>query len=103
MLSISSVDFSSCVALITGVGIVYEPIFSLNESPAKLSGLLVGDVLRPSEKAIAWADTQSLEDGLVAYRNLPINAKGAMLLRHLAALAVAGDVARLVYYRKSFE
>lgn len=69
----------------------------------QLSSLLVEDVLRLSEKAIAWADAQSLEDGLVAYRNLPTNAKGAMPLRHLAALALAGDVARLVYYRKSFE
>jgi hypothetical protein len=103
MPSISSVNFSSCVAFIAGEEIAYEPIFSLNESPEKLSSLLVEDVLRLSEKAITWADTQSLEDGLVAYRNLPTKAKGAMPLRHLAALAVAGDVARLVYYRKSFE
>jgi hypothetical protein len=56
-----------------------------------------------SEKAISWARSQNIESGLMGYRNLPTDAKGAMPLRHLAALAVAGDVERLEGYKKSFD
>ncbi|WP_414858990.1 DUF6990 domain-containing protein [Pseudomonas aeruginosa] len=38
-----------------------------------------------------------------AYRALPTNSKGAMPLRNLAALAIAGDVSCLANYQFSFE
>ncbi|RMQ97899.1 hypothetical protein ALP94_02834 [Pseudomonas savastanoi pv. glycinea] len=56
-----------------------------------------------SESAISWARSQNIESGLMFYRNLPTDSKGAMPLRHLAALAIAGDVERLDGYKKSFE
>ncbi|WP_313282762.1 DUF6990 domain-containing protein [Stenotrophomonas indicatrix] len=103
MPSISSEEFSTTVGLILGEGRDHVPVIVSNELPEKLVELSANDVSRLSEKAITWAHAQSLEDGLAAYRNLPTDAKGAMPLRHLAALAIAGEVDRLESYRRHFE
>ena len=102
MPSISSKEFSEVVSFIFGEGVKHDPVIVSNELPEKLVGLSENDVLRLSDKAISWAHAQSLETGLAAYRNLPTDAKGAMPLRHLAALAISGEVSRLESYRKSF-
>ncbi|WP_080278340.1 DUF6990 domain-containing protein [Stenotrophomonas indicatrix] len=103
MPSISSEEFSTAAGLILGKGRYYSPVIVSNELPERLVELSANDVSRLSEKAISWAHAQSLEDGLAAYRNLPTDAKGAMPLRHLAALAIAGEVDRLESYRRNFE
>ncbi|MDU9407347.1 hypothetical protein RTH74_07035 [Pseudomonas sp. zfem001] len=103
MPSISSRKFSAVVSSILGEDVKYDPVIVSNEIPEKLAGFSVSDVLRLSEKAISWANAQNLEAGLAAYRDLPTDAKGAMPLRHLAALAIAGEVSRLGSYRQSFE
>lgn len=103
MPSISSEEFSTAVGLILGKRRHYAPVIVSNELPEKLVELSANYVSILSEKAISWAHAQSLEDGLAAYRNLPTDAKGAMPLRHLAALAIAGEVDRLESYRRNFE
>lgn len=103
MPSISSKEFSIAVGLILDEVRDYVPVVVSNDPPEKLVELSASDLSRLSEKAISWAHAQSLEDGLAAYRNLPTDAKGAMPLRHLAALAIAGKVDRLESYQRNFE
>lgn len=103
MPSISSEEFSTAVGLILGEVKDHVPVVVSNDPPEKLVEFSANDVSRLSEKAISWAHAQSLEDGLATYRNLPTDAKGAMPLRHLAALAIAGEVDRLESYRRNFE
>uniref|UniRef100_UPI001CDD2D2E DUF6990 domain-containing protein n=1 Tax=Pseudomonas huaxiensis TaxID=2213017 RepID=UPI001CDD2D2E len=101
--SISTKKFSEAVSFILGSGGSNVPIIVSNEGPEKLSSLSSCDVIRLSEKAISWARSQSVNEGLMVYRTLPTDAKGAMPVRHLAALAIAGDIGRLEEYKKSFE
>ncbi|MBD9429901.1 MULTISPECIES: DUF6990 domain-containing protein [Achromobacter] len=103
MPSISCKPFSQAVSRIFGENIEYEPIVVRNSPPRKMLELSTGDVLGLAEEAISWADAESLESGLAIYRSLPTDAKGAMPLRHLAALAMAREVDILVSYRDSFE
>ncbi|MHA6044579.1 DUF6990 domain-containing protein, partial [Pseudomonas aeruginosa] len=74
-----------------------------NDVPEKIVDFSLDDVVRLSQSAISWASAQDIEKGLAAYRALPTNSKGAMPLRHLAALAIAGDVSCLANYQFSFE
>lgn len=103
MPSVSTQEFSEAVAFVWGGEDGYSPVIVSNEPPEKLPKFSSDDVLRLSEKAIAWARAQHIESGLMVYRNLPTDSKGAMPLRHLAALAIAGDVERLGGYKKSFD
>ncbi|WLG99893.1 hypothetical protein PSH84_03315 [Pseudomonas beijingensis] len=103
MSSISSKEFSEAVSIILGDGGDNAPIIVRNEAPEKLSSFSSDDVIRLSEKAISWARSQNIDEGLTVYRKLPTEAKGAMPIRHLAALAIAGDIGRLEEYKKSFE
>lgn len=100
--SISSREFSEAVGFICGKSGYYSPVILSNEPPKKLASLSAEDILQLADEAISWARSQSLEDGLTTYRGLPTNAKGAMPLRHLAALAIAGDVERLEGYKHCF-
>lgn len=103
MPSVSTKKFSETVAFVRGEGSGYSPVIVSNEPPEKLPKFSSDDVLRMSEKAISWARSQNIESGLMVYRNLPTDSKGAMPLRHLGALAIAGDVERLDGYKKRFE
>lgn len=103
MPSISSKEFSEAVSLILGEGGSNVPVVVSNEAPEKLSSFSSDDVIRLSEKAVSWARSQSIEEGLMVYRKLPADVKGAMPIRHLAALAIAGDTGRLYEYKKHFE
>ncbi|WP_411385407.1 DUF6990 domain-containing protein [Pseudomonas sp. MPB03] len=101
--SISSKEFSEAVSIILGDGGGNAPVIVRNEAPEKLFSFSSDDVIRLSEKAISWARSQSIDEGLAVYRRLPTEAKGAMPIRHLAALAITGDTGRLEEYKKSFE
>ncbi|MCF7531176.1 DUF6990 domain-containing protein [Pseudomonas petrae] len=101
--SISSKEFSEAASFISGDGGSHVPIIVSHEGPEKIPSVSRDDIIRLSEKAISWARSQSIEDGLTTYRKLPTYAKGAMPVRHLAALAIARDATRLDEYKKSFE
>jgi hypothetical protein len=60
------------------------------------------DVVLMSNQILEWAASVDIEAGLAALRALPTDCLGAMPVRHLAALAVAGDVETLGRYRDSF-
>lgn len=101
--SISSKEFSEAVSIILGDGGGNTPVIVGNEAPEKLSSFSSDDVIRLSENAVSWARSQSIDEGLAVYRKLPTEAKGAMPIRHLAALAIAGDAGRLDEYKRNFE
>jgi hypothetical protein len=103
MPSISSREFSEAVSFILGDDSSNAPIIVSNGAPEKFSSFSSDDIIRLSDKAISWARSQNIDEGLRVYRALPTDVKGAMPIRHLAALAMAGDTGRLDEYKKSFE
>lgn len=104
MPSISSTAFSDAVAFIFGEGkYFFSPVIVSNETPQKLETICADDVVELSDRALSWAQSQDIDAGLALYRSLPTDAKGAMPLRHLAALAIAQDVDQLEDYKKSFK
>jgi hypothetical protein len=60
------------------------------------------DIGHLSSQILEWAESCDIEAGLAALRALPTDCLGAMPVRHLAALAVAGDTETLGRYRDSF-
>lgn len=103
MPSISSRAFSDAAGFILGERQGFEPVIASNEPPQKLERLCADDVIRLADSALSWAQHQDLDAGLALYRSLPTDAKGAMPLRHLAALAIACAVDPLEDYKQSFE
>lgn len=101
--SVSSREFSEAAGFILGESRDFVPIIVNRDPPEKLDSVCYDDVLRISEKVISWASSQDLTAGLASYRELPTTVKGAMPLRHLAALAIARDIKRLEHYRQSFQ
>jgi hypothetical protein len=102
MASVSTKTFSSAAASIFGSKDDHEPIIVTNGVEEKVANFSANDVVRLSEGAISWGLSQDIQAGLAAYRELPTDAKGAMPLRHLAALAIAGDLQTLSGYQRSF-
>lgn len=101
--SISTKSFTAAVAFILGEASDHDPIIVSNDEPERISAFSAEDVIRLSQQAILWAANQDIEKGLATYRALPTNSKGARPLRHLAALAIAGNVNQLSSYQRSFE
>lgn len=100
--SVSSEEFTAAAAFILGRDGGHEPIVVSSVMPEKLIELNFEVIVRLSQSVISWASVQDIEKGLAVYRALPTDSKGALPLRHLAALAVAGDVERLAKYQFSF-
>lgn len=102
MPSVSTKEFSSAIAFIFNDKKDYAPIAVSNEPPSKIVDLTRDDVVCLADAAVSWAKSQSIEQGLEAYRNLPTDSKGASPLRHLAALAITGHCGQLTSYQCSF-
>ena len=60
-------------------------------------------VRHASEKAIAWAERQDLDDAIAEYAVPSADSRREFPIWHLAALALAGDSHRLNAYLKSFD
>lgn len=103
MASVTSKKFTAAAEFILGEAGDHEPVIVRNDVPEKIVDFSMSEIVRLSQDAILWARAQDLEKELATYRTLPTDAKGAMPLRHLAALAVAGQVERLTTYKISFE
>ncbi|MDF3931343.1 DUF6990 domain-containing protein [Pseudomonas citronellolis] len=101
--SVSSREFSEAVGYIFGKRCGHVPVVLDREPPEKFINISPRDVEMLSGKVISWARSQDINAGLKSYRNLPTDAKGAMPLRHLAALSIAGDAARLMGYKECFD
>jgi hypothetical protein len=103
MPSVSTKGFTAATAFILGEQCDHEPIIVSNDIPEKIANFSAVDVVRLSQAAITWAISQDVEKGLAAYRALPTDSKGALPLRHLSALAIAGNIKKLEEYKCSFE
>lgn len=105
MSSISTTSFSDCVSKILGEygsGGDHEPIISNSGPTLKLDEVTNEYVFNMVRGIADWAEKVDLEQGLTNYRNLPADSKGAFPVRHLAALADAGNVDKLSGYDSSF-
>jgi len=105
MLSLSTDKFSLACRRIHNSRDTYEPLIRLR------NGLEICDdeIIKPehiyqaSREAISWAEEQDLHQGILDYAALPTNCIGVLPLRHLAALALLGDIGKLKFYQASFE
>lgn len=102
MPSVSTDLFSTAFGKISGKAKIYTPIIRMNEVVGKVSDINLLNTQSISNNLLTWAKEQDIEKGLEVYRNLPTDAKGVMPLRHLAALAINGDLDQLVSYQDSF-
>jgi hypothetical protein len=98
MTSVSTEEFSSAVAYVYGRKSEFIPVIVRHGGPQHVGDLSAQLLAQLSDEALEWGQCQDLERGLEEYRSLPTDAKGEMPLRHLAALAIAGDVSRLSTY-----
>lgn len=103
MPSVSTREFSDVVGAIVGSREGHAPIICMAEVPQKIESPKATDILSASEKILALARSEGIGRGLEAYRRLPVSAKGALPLRHLAALALGRGVGTLDSYRVAFE
>lgn len=103
--SVSTAPFSKAESEIYGEKNNHEPIIISNYSDFVIEKpeITSDDVRTLSDKMIAWAKAQNIELGLKKYRGLPTDAKGALPVRHLAALALHGDFKKLKHYQAAFE
>jgi len=102
MPSVSTKDFTAAAAFILDEDKSHVPIVARNLAPLKVTSLPPSDIAVLSGDILSWAVSQDVEKGLDEYRRLPTSSKGSLPLRHLAALAVAGDVERLSEYKGNF-
>lgn len=102
MPSVSTVDFSNVVDEILDERGEYCSIVVSNIVPEKVIKPSVEDISLLSDKAINWAKTQDIESMLRKYIELPTSSKGINPAKHLAALALSGDVDKLLFYKESF-
>ncbi len=102
--SVLTASFSKAESEIYGEKNSYAPIIVSKYSDFVIEKpeITLDDVRTLSDRMIAWAKAQDIEQGLEKFRNLPTGAKGSLPVCHLAALALAGDKARLQYYQTCF-
>lgn len=90
MPSVSTKEFLDAVSAIFGKRAVHQPIINRREIPTKIADPAAEDIVKMSDEVLNWAKCQDIEEGLRIYRELSTDTKGAMPLRHLAALAMEG-------------
>ena len=103
--SISTHEFIDACSKIIYIGIKHEVLtvkFMSYLLPYS-ENFSISDIERMSEEIIRWASNQDLEALFEEHRLLPTSCAGELPFRHLAALAVAGDVEKLKFYQASFE
>lgn len=101
--SVSRVDFDYCYTTIAKERKpINAPIISKGFQWEKKE-FVQDDFVRISTEVIQWAKKQSIDAGLLKYRKLPTSAVGTLPVMHLAALALAKDVAKLNYYLECFK
>jgi len=60
-------------------------------------------VHQASKAALDWAKEQDLHQGLLYWAALPTTGFGTKPTKHLASLAMLGDIEKLKFYQSSFE
>jgi hypothetical protein len=100
--SVSNKELDVAAARIFGERETHTPLITDSDN-LRQPDFTFEDIRALSARLIEWARRQDIDAALKGLRELPTDAKGAMPLRHLAALALAGDVDRLEYYQRGFE
>lgn len=101
--TLSTPEFISACQKILAKNSEYTPLVRAWKSNRIRSEKLDEEHIRQaSEQAIAWAKAQDLDIALKEYAALPTTASGARPVWHLGALAVLGNVEKLMAYRTSF-
>ena len=103
--SVSTAPFSKAESEIYGEKNNHAPIIisEYRDFAIEKPEITLEDVRTLSDNMIAWAKAQNIELGLKKYRELSTDAKGALPVRHLAALALRGDLKKLKQYQAAFE
>jgi hypothetical protein len=99
--SVTTSVFSAACANILGRKDSYTPLIGGDEGLYR-PDFTFEDIRALSKRLIDWVKIQDIGAALKDLRELQTDAKGAFPRRHLAALAIAGDVERLEYYQQSF-
>jgi hypothetical protein len=100
--SLTTLRFTIATAKISSKKNSHEPLIVANER-LRQPDFTLEDIRALSARLIEWAKSQDIDAALQRLRALPTDAKGAYPRRHLAALALVGDVEKLEYYQRSFE
>lgn len=104
LVSVSTKKFSSSCSYVAGENVSYSSLVvnwvGLGVSAPKLDE---SHVRLASDRAIAWAADQDLDQALLNLSKLPTSAPGAQPVQHLAALVLLGEIKKLKFYQKKFE
>lgn len=104
MLSVSTVEFSHACGKIRERASGYSSLITAWKGlDIRAPEILEEHVRQASEQAIAWAQSQDLDEALRKHAALPTDAPGTGPILHLASLAILGEVEKLKSYQASFE
>jgi len=73
------------------------------ERPPRVATIEEASIIPIAEQVIDWARNVDISSEIKRHARLSTSSKGAMPLRHLAALALLGATEKLEMYRASFE
>jgi hypothetical protein len=103
-LSTSTDVFAGACGMIYGDNFGSWPLISARPGlDIRAPEILEEHVQQASEQAIAWAQSQDLDEALRKHAALPTDAPGTGPILHLASLAILGEVEKLKSYQASFE
>lgn len=100
--TLSTVNFSEVVNKIdesTGT----SPLACMPGDIYKIRDISEETITIIANGVIDWAKSVDINGEITRHAQLPTNSRGAMPLRHLAALALLGDTEKLQMYRTSFK
>lgn len=109
ILSLSTSEFNDACRIVDGDETGYYPLvdaWDLARIPIETPEILEKHVRDASEEAVAWARRQKIDQALEEHASQWTKSPDAwpvQPVRHLAALALLGDVRRLKRHRDSFD
>lgn len=101
--SISTDNFRSIIRQIRNTTILIAPLALMQFRPHKINELSEKTLNPIIDEILEWAKSVDINGEITRHAQLPTNSRGAMPLRHLAALALLGDTETLQMYRTSFK
>jgi len=103
--SLSTNDFSLACRKIDNSKDIYVPLIHLRNDLEIFDDELIKPehIYQASREAINWAQEQDLHQAFLDYALLPTDCSGDLPLRHLAALALLGEIEKLKFYQSRFE
>lgn len=109
ILSLSTNEFNGACRIVEGDETGYYPLvdaWDLARIPIETPEILEDHVRNASDEAVAWTRRQKIDQALEEHASQWTKSPDVwpvQPVRHLAALAVLGDVRRLTRYRDSFD